>query len=331
MTGTVVLSVEIELAWGLARLDDATAERHGRHRSAETETLERLLAACDERGLPITFDVVGHLLLERCTGAHDGPVPDDWFADDPGTSADDDPLYYAPDLAEQIRTARVGHEVGTHTFTHPRCDLVDDEVVDWELRAARDAHDSAGLSQPRSFVPPLHGPPPSSVLCEHGVTGVREPVTLRPPVEQRSPPESPLASLAWRLRESHPAQVLARSHPVREPELRDGLVRHYSTWHASLTAPHLPNGASAPHPAYRVLPTRVRQAIHERYLERALEDAVAADSCVHLWTHLFNLANDAQWSPVRSFLDSLADRRDAGDLTVETMASLSEQVVAADA
>lgn len=326
MTGTVVLSMEIELGWGLARLPIEPEDRHSQERVRETETLERLLTVCDDLELPITFDVVGHLFESACDGTHDGPTPADWFADDPGTDVETDPLFYAPDLIEQIRAANVDHEIATHTFSHVRCDQVDDEVLSWELDEAARAHERAGFGRPASLVPPMHGPPNPAVVRDAGITGVREPVTLRPPVAERSPPDSTLGALAWRVTESHPAQVLLRSHPIAGPELDDGVVRHPTTWHASLTAPFLPNGTQEPSAVFRALPTRLRQAVHKRYLRRALDDAASAESYCHLWTHLFNLSNDAQFPPVQSFLERLAARRDDGDVTVETMASVSAEV-----
>lgn len=327
VTGTVAISLEVELGWGLARLDEQPeTARHSPERRDETEGLERLLSVCDRLDLPLTFDVVGHLLLEECRGEHPGPHPEGWFDDDPGTSRHLDPLYFAPDLVDRIRDADVDHEIATHTFSHARCDLVDDDVIDWELDRVRETHEAAGIPAPRTFVPPVHGPPPTEVLREHGITGVREPVTLNPPVAERSPPSSLVEYLPWRLRESDPAQVLCRTHPVRDPGVEAGLVTHYSTWHASLTAPYLPNGTRPPHPIYRVIPTSIRQRVHERYLIGGMRDAADGDSYAHFWSHLFNLSNEVQWPPVRAFLERLADRRAAGDVTVATMGSISERV-----
>lgn len=326
MTGTVVLSIEVELGWGLARLPGEPTARHSSGRVVETETLRRLLSLCDDLDLPITFDVVGHLLLESCSGTHAGNWPADWFRDDPGTSVDEDPLYYAPDLVDLISDAAVDHEIATHTFSHARCDEVNEDVVDEELRTTRDIHRDADRPLPSSFVPPLHGPPPTSVLRDRGIGGVREPVVLRPPIADPDRRSSFLTERLRRIRQSHPVQVLYRRHPVRDPVFRDELVRHYTTWHASLTAPYLPNGTRRPHSFYRFLPIRVRQRIHERYLLLSLADAAVEEGCVHLWTHLFNLSNDAQWPPVESFLHRLADRRTSDELTVETMASLTEAV-----
>ncbi|WP_345780693.1 polysaccharide deacetylase family protein [Haloplanus pelagicus] len=327
MEPTVVISVEIELAWGLSHLPGREGiDRHSRGRTAETATLERLLSLCDDLSLPLTFDVVGHLLLERCAGRHDGPHDDVFFGADPGTDAERDPLYYAPDLIRRILDADTPHEIGSHTFSHTPAHEVGTDVLDWELDAARRHHADFGLSAPTSFVPPIHAPVPHDLLRTHGFDAVRTPTEYWAPVAEPDPPASLLRALPWRLRHAYPVEVLFRSHPVREPTVVDGVVEHYSSWHASLTAPYLPNGRTVPHRAFRLLPRSLRQSIHERYLRSGVERAVAQRSCAHFWSHLFNLSNDAQWEPVESALRTIARRRDRGDVAVRTMDSLTERI-----
>jgi hypothetical protein len=329
MDPTVVISVEIELAWGLSHLPGRQGtDRHSPEREAETETLDRLLALCDDLSLPVTFDVVGHLLLEECSGRHDGPHADDvWFDADPGTDADRDPLYYAPDLIRRIRRADVDHEIGTHTFSHTPAHEVDADVLDWELGAARRRHEAFGLRPPTSLVPPIHAPFPAALLRRHDVDAVRTPTTYRAPVAEPDPPSSLLRSIPWHVAHFYPIEVLFRSHPVRDPEVVNGVVEHYTSWHASLTAPYLPNGRSDPHPAFQLVPVSIRQSLQERYLRSGVERAVGNRSCAHFWTHLFNLSNDAQWDPVESSLQMLARERDRGNVAVRTMESLTECVI----
>ncbi len=116
MTGIVTISIEIELGWGYHDIGDYRKLSDGR--VAETKALSRLLSLCEELHIPITFDVVGHLLLEKCGGNHDGPHPEGWFSADPGTDVSEDPLFYAPDLIQDIVDTDVDHEIGSHTFSH---------------------------------------------------------------------------------------------------------------------------------------------------------------------------------------------------------------------
>jgi len=326
MVGTVTLSVEIELGWGLARSGGPDPlERHGPERRAETDRLNSLLALCDELTVPISFDVVGHLLLDGCNGTHAGPHPAGWFDGDPGTDRRRDPLYYAPDLIDAVADARTDHELCTHSFSHARCDRVDDRVVDWELGRVADLHADRGIERPASFVPPVHAPPPAGVLRENGIRTVRRPVEYRPPVADPEPPSGAMDRLGWRLRRSHPVETLCRSPAVQRPRRRNGLTETYTSWHASLSAPYLRNGRLDPHPAYRAIPRSLRQRLHRRYLLSGLRQIARSGGSVHYWTHLFNLVPEAQWTPVRSFLEAVASYRDRGAVEVSPMVELDRE------
>jgi len=74
MGGKITLSVEIELGWGHHDKPDGNPAL-SEDREVETKALRRLLAVCDEHRIPITFDIVGHLLHESCDGIHDAPIP----------------------------------------------------------------------------------------------------------------------------------------------------------------------------------------------------------------------------------------------------------------
>jgi len=153
MTGKITLSIEIELAWG--HHDQQTNHSLlSNRRKIETETLKRLLACCDEYQIPITFDIVGHLLETSCEGTHDGPHETGWFGADPGTDVDSDPLFYAPDLVRMIRTAKVDHEICTHSYSHVLGDTADPAVIEWELRTVDALWERHGLKKTRVIHPP---------------------------------------------------------------------------------------------------------------------------------------------------------------------------------
>jgi len=319
MVGTVTVSLEVELAWGLMRIDGADPlDRHSPGGKRERRTLGRLLELCERLELPLSFNLVGHLLLGSCTGDHQGPHPTGWFDSDPGTNVDREPLYYGPDLVELIAETGVEHELATHTFSHARCDEVADAVVDWELTRVEELHAERGLGAVESFVPPIHAPAPREILRDHGIETVRRPVEYRPPVKQPDPPDGPLDRVLCRLRRSHPVETLLRSPTVATPTRTGGLVETYTSWHASLSAPYLRNGSALPHPAYRVLPTSLRQRRHQQYLLEGLREVAANGGAIHYWSHLFNISNDDQWPIVEAFLTMLADYRDRGAVQVKT-------------
>jgi len=303
----VTISIEVELAWGVHDIDErGHLSKDG---VAERRALRRLLAHCDEVGVPISFDVVGHLLADSCDGDHDSPHPEGWFDADPGTDAEDAPLFYAPEAVRDIRARSTDHELCTHTHSHTICGAVDSETVAWELDRAQASLRELTGSETVSVVPPRHSEPEASTLREHGVETAR-----------LSRDTSGNGTLE-RVRE-----LVFGPHPVYEPRVVDGVVETYCTSYPSLAASTLPSGQRAAPAPFRVLPVRVRQALHRRYLSRAVDAAVEGDGDCHLWCHLYDLANDAQWPPVRDFLTELAARRDRGEVDVVTMAALNDRV-----
>lgn len=284
----MTISVEIELGWGFHDIKDPrdVPELSG-DGSVEREALGWFLSLCDEFEVPVTFDVVGHLLLDSCEGDHGGPHPEGWFQRDPGTDAETDPLFYFPEVVGEIRGADVDHEICTHTFSHVLCDEVGADVLDWELDRVEEIHDEDVVS----IVTPRHREPPRDLLLDHGIE------VIRMPVEEEAP-SGPVGRYIW---------TLTRKHPLHEPEEMGGLIETRTASLMSLTATYLSSGVSSPHPAYRAIPRGVRQRIHERFLKSGLRDCVTEDSHVHYWTHLYNLANEAQKRPLVNFVEELSE------------------------
>lgn len=305
--GTVTISLDFELAWGL--LDEPaladTILSEGRH--AESAYLRRLLERCDRLDIPITFATVGHLFLESCDGTHDAASGHE---SDPGTNVAAEPLFYAPDLIDQIRGVETSHEIATHTFSHVLCDTVPQSTVDRELKAAADIHEANGVEPPRSFVAPRNRLPDYDVLNANGIDVVRIP--------HRTPASTDPEKYVSRIRN----WVFEDTPSVAEPQRTNGVIETCSTSFPSLTATHLPNGRQEPLLPFQAVPRDVRQRYHESYLDRSLETAIEEGSSLHLWSHLYNLANEAQWEPISSFLETVAEYRDEGLVRVETMADL---------
>jgi hypothetical protein len=286
MAGSATISVEIELGWGFHDKADArTVPELSDDGQAERETLRWFLEVCDEAGIPVTFNVVGHLLLASCDGRHDGPHPDGWFDRDPGTDATIDPLFYFPEVLEVIQGADVDHEICTHTFSHVLLDEVGNAVVDWELDRVEALHDEPVVS----LVPPRHRKPPYVVLREHSIEVVRR-------AFDETPPSSTVGWFLW---------ALTREHPLDHPDVVDGLVETRTSSFMTLTASYLSSGVAEPHPAYRVIPESLRERRHERFLEEGLRAAARDGANVHYWTHLYNMAHEAQRAPIEGLLQSI--------------------------
>ena len=149
--GTVVISLDAELAWGFHDLETLPSERISRARDAWLELLE----CFDEYSVPATWAVVGHLFLDSCDGVHEelSSLPG-WFDRDPGGTAEAHPEWFGPELVAAIQNAAVDHEIGTHTFSHVECgaERTSAEVVRVELEAISVlAHRHLNKSRPTGF------------------------------------------------------------------------------------------------------------------------------------------------------------------------------------
>jgi peptidoglycan/xylan/chitin deacetylase (PgdA/CDA1 family) len=127
--GTMVVSLDLELAWGrFDHLPFLILEHESRQ---ERKHITPLLNLFDRYDIPVTWAVVGHLMLEKCLRDRHGIAhpdlfphayyswfPLDWYCFDPCTTVDSAPAWYAPDIVELIRHARVRHEIGSHSFGH---------------------------------------------------------------------------------------------------------------------------------------------------------------------------------------------------------------------
>lgn len=306
MTGVVTLSLELELGWGMHDLQEYS--HLSENREKETEALKRLLSLSEKHEIPITFDVVGHLLHDSCSGSHPGPHSDGWWEEDPGTDDKSHPHFYAPDLVSLIQTQEVDHELATHTYSHILNDEASLQQLDDELTKVKAVHGKFGIPRPKSIVTPRHQLSDYSILSKHGIEVIRR------PIEGYAPTFSNPISKAWWL--------LTRDHPMSELQTREGILETTVTSHPSLTSVTLPNGQSSPHPVFSTIPRQARRSLHQRYLINAIDRAAAEDSHLHLWTHVYNMANDDQWAPIQTALSHLATQRDNGDIVVKPMVGL---------
>lgn len=305
MAATITLSLEIELGWGFHDKPYGS-DLFSEQCTVEHRTLDRLLDVCDRAGISLSFDIVGFLFNLPRHGAESSPHSDDWWPAELGkTSAD--PIYYAPSAIDRIRDASIDHEICTHTYTHIPCAEFSDDIFEWELQRTSEIHREYSLQPPTSVVPPRHSPPNRTILEQNGIDCVR--------VATMEAPESRISSFIY---------YFTRSHPIQKPNVVNGIVETYTTMNTSLTAPYLQNGQKPPHPAFRMIPRRVRKRIHRRYLSQTLKRAVDKDSYAHLWSHLFNISNEIQFPIVAEFLTELGERQQQGEIEISRMTDLVE-------
>lgn len=295
--GSVVISVDAELAWGFHDLDDPPRRRIDGARTA----WHRLLDLFDRFEIPATWAVVGHLFLEGCDGEHrTHPAPPGWFARDPGGDVSSHPNWFGRDLIEAIRDAAVDHEIGSHSFSHVVFDApgTDRELAAAELEASVAAAEALDVSL-RSFVFPRNRVGHRDVLAEHGFDCYRGAAPRR--IDHT--PLRPLAKLA------------GVTPPIVTPSIDEhGLVN---------VPPSLDlygfEGVA------RSLAERTIGDPVVRRAERGADAAAGSDGVFHLWLHPNNLTGEADFERLRRVLSTLDRRR--GDLAFETMGEVAIRVL----
>lgn len=307
MSGEITLSIELELGWGSHMCSKYS--RYSFRREEESKYLKKLLTVCDEYGVPITFNVVGKLLTDRNFGDQRPDLyPNGWWEEYENANQDLLPLFHAPDLIEAIRDAKLNHEFATHTFSHIMTDEVSEECFRYECEKMQEIYDTWDIDQPTSFVSPRHRQFDSTVLNDHDIRVVRV-----PDPEESDP--STVTSL-W---------MVSRKHPVKKPRVEDGIVKTYSSSYPSLTySGVLPKGQLEADPQFQCLPLKLRQYLHQRYLKDAVKRASMQNSNAHLWTHLWDMANEAQWEPIETFIKWLGEQAETDNIDVLRMKELSK-------
>ncbi len=146
--GTLVISLDFELSWGVRDVLDARSSYNANIRGARA-AVPAILDLFEKYGVAATWATVGFLfaknhdeLVAHMPPPEERPIYEnprlDPYAERLGRNEQDDPLHYAGSLVERIaRTPR--QEVGSHTFSHYFClePGQNRRAFEADLRAAR--------------------------------------------------------------------------------------------------------------------------------------------------------------------------------------------------
>lgn len=315
--GTMVISLDFELSWG--RFDHADLSYLEAEAVVERKQIQRLLALMDEYEIPSTWAVVGHLMLDECRRSPDQIVhPEitpharyswfahDWYAYDPCTNADAAPAWYAPDVLDWIRKARVRHEIGSHSFGHicygdPECTA---SMAQADLQAALAVAETRGVVL-ESFVFPRNQVGHLDVLRRSGLGAYRG--ADPPHIAARVP--GPIRKVITVL--DHVLGFPPRS--VRAEEVLPGL------WNIPGNHFYLPREG-----AFRWVPIGSRVLKAKRGIRRAIKQG----GLYHLWFHPFNLNADPDMilSGLEEIFAYANIQRERGFLDVLTMGDYARRL-----
>jgi len=127
MKGTLTISIDLELAWGV--WDTLTPKRLRLAEIAERPISAALIELFDRHGVPATWAMVGALLDQKSSVGR------------PGSKS----CWYAPDIIEWLTRAKTRHEIGTHSGRHVYFDRIGASEAEDDLGFARKIHEENGL------------------------------------------------------------------------------------------------------------------------------------------------------------------------------------------
>ncbi len=157
MTGTFILSLDTEIAWGT---DAVHLPRYAHCFDHYPAILRRLIDLLDQYDMPTTWAVVGQLMLPATDSHAENKQPTHW--------------YHAPYVLDWIRAAKTNHEIGTHTFSHIYTDEPATTQAVWEAELANclRLHQQLGLPL-RSIVYPRNQIKYLDTLSKYGIIAYR--------------------------------------------------------------------------------------------------------------------------------------------------------------
>ncbi len=122
--GVFTISIDLELAWGIA--DKPISADIRKCLSHEREIVKRLLELFNKYNISATWGIVGHLLDNIAYNGDTNPLPQitrpilkntgfDWFAEYPKRNSD--PLWYGKDIMEMILEASPNQDICSHSYS----------------------------------------------------------------------------------------------------------------------------------------------------------------------------------------------------------------------
>lgn len=163
--GVLVVSHEIELAWGVYRT--RAENRLSKDGNRERQALKRLLLIYRDYNMSVTWAIVGHLFLDRHSGDHPISYTPNWLEDDPRTCLKDAPLWYGRDIVKEILSNPQNHEIASHSFSHVAFNRCSREVAEFEIGRCQEIAKELGIEL-KSFIFPYNAPGHLDLLPKYG-------------------------------------------------------------------------------------------------------------------------------------------------------------------
>ena len=288
MRGTLCISIDLELAWGV--WDRPTREYLRLCAERERDIVRRLLATFQRYEVAATWAIVGRLLDGRAPA----PVP----------SAEGRRIWYAPDVVDAIRRTVPTQEIGSHSFAHIYCAHATRDAMRADLDAARTLHARHGLAW-SAFVFPRNQVAHVDLLLEAGLRVYRS-----RNAGWAAGARARTGSMAGRLANLFENMLPIAPAAVSPRIVAGGLVE--------LPGSMLLLGRSG---ARRL----VRPGVAGRRARLGMRAAARCGRLFHLWFHPSNFyyQTDTQFDVLDGVLRAAALARERGELDIRSMGAVA--------
>ena len=280
--GAITISIDLELAWG--NWDNLTDICVRQVEDNERPIIRQLVQLLDDYEIPVTWAFVAALLDRRSAQGRPGG----------------ENLWYAPDVIDTIRSARVAHDLGSHGGRHIYLDSVTKELAEQDLAFAKSVCQDNGI-EVCSFVFPRNQVGRTELLKKYGLRVYRgNDRAWHQRIRNRTLLLGRAANLVDKLLPLSPETV--------EPEREGGLL--------NLRGSLLFSGRNG---LRRFASPRTMAA----KLRKGIDAASSSGRVFHLWFHPSNFWYDTpvQFELLRNFLRCTARDRERGVIEIKPMSA----------
>lgn len=304
MAGSVVFSIDAELAWGVHDLHPLSEEQTRRCQRARTSWIQ-LLDLFEMAEVPATWAVVGHLLTNDRRYGASHPLHPQWFEAAYDGFENDSRQWLGRTLIDAVAMAPVEHELASHSFSHVIFPEADADVAAAECRLSRTVGNQYGFDF-TSFVFPRNEIAHKDVLSQFGFTCYRGNRPSRLPAIPGLRGLGMLAgSLTWGVTPPTVTPVVDEFGLVNVP--------------ASMFL-----GGFRNRPWSTVAAVGADPAV--KLAQKGIDRAGERGELFHMWLHPNDLTSQHYIDRVREILDYVELKRQYGEIRVETMADVARRV-----
>ncbi|MFW6196700.1 MAG: polysaccharide deacetylase family protein [Thermoplasmatota archaeon] len=136
-----LITLDTELGWGPTSIEGMKFLK--RNEKEAKKVIPKILSILKENNISATWAIVGHLFLEECSkedcltwkNKKDNYDPK-WY-EDPYSNKEKDPLFYCPDLIEDVLNSKIKQEIGYHSFSHPKFNQINKDMAEDEIKMSK--------------------------------------------------------------------------------------------------------------------------------------------------------------------------------------------------